>query len=407
MSRSWIRSLSLSAVAGLVLVSAAAAQDATGPADILVLTPPSGDVLVPAPVAVPATEGGLFAFAQANAVPVEVHARLQETETAPASEYWIGVQLEPLPELIVSHLKLERGMVVVQVFEGSPAAKAEFKVNDIILRAAGTDVKEPGDLISAVSEAKDKEIEVLVLRSGTETTLKVTPAKRQSDQLEFRVSPETPHVRVVEALENLYKRSPDGDVRLFAVRPGGVYAYAQTAKFPDNLEVTIEKRGDQPTKIRVKRAQEGKDQEWEVTEEKVGELPEDIRVHVQQMLGGQPPMVRQALSLRLDPNVLDAQRQAARAQDEAKRAQERAEHTLKEYRLKVQPLPGTVRSVPVAPPVPTPPITVVPRGDQSIQAKLDAILKKLDQPQSDALQRLQAEVERLRKEVEELRQDKK
>ena len=402
MSCSWIRSLALSA-ASLSLAAVASAQDAAPPTDVLVLTPPTEDVLVPAPVPVPATEGGYFAFAQANAVPVEVHASLRETETAPASEFWIGVQLEPLPELIVSHLKLERGMVVVQVFEESPAAKADFKVNDIILRAAGKDVKEPGDLISAVSEAQDKEIEVLVLRSGTETTLRVTPAKRQSDQLELRVSPETPHVRVVEALEKLYQRSPDGDVRLFAVRPGGVYAYAQAARFPDNLEVTIEKRGDQPTKFRVKRAQEGKDQEWEVTEDKISELPEDVRVHVQHMLGGQTPTVPRALSLKLDSSVVEAQKQAVRARAaEAKQAQDHAARTLKEYRVRVHP--PTTRD-----PNPTQQM-LLPRTIQSapgIEAKLDAILKKLDQPQGEALQRLQSEVAKLRQEVEELRQGKK
>lgn len=449
MSRLWIRRLRCLALVGLAALPIAAfSQDAPSrPTDILVparVGEPPADVLVvrsaaAAPqetfeLAVAAPQGesqGVFAFipngvlappaatapraqppqlyfTQGAAPPIEVRARLEE---APAGEYWIGVQLEPLPELITSQLKLERGMAVVHVFEDSPAAKAEFKTNDIVLRAGENDIKEPQDLVAAVSDAKEKELSVIVLRSGTETTLKVTPAKRQADHLKVQVSPETPHADVVRALERLYQKAPDGDVRLFAVRPGGVFAYAQEAKFPSDLEVTIEKHGDQPAKIRVKR----EDKTWETTDDKLGELPEDIRAHVQQLLGGQPPAGRQVLGLRLEAARREAGAQMEKAQAQARDAQKRSEETLREYRLRVQPVPPVPAGVvphpqpPVAPPVSARATRVLvgPGGEAGIQAKLDAILKKLDQPQNDALQRLQADVEKLRKQVEDLRQDKK
>src|SRR6185503_7474694 len=58
----------------------------------------------------PVIEETVFAFAEGG--------------EATASPYWIGVQLEPVSEILRSHLNLEGGMVAVHVFESSPAAKA-------------------------------------------------------------------------------------------------------------------------------------------------------------------------------------------------------------------------------------------------------------------------------------------
>jgi hypothetical protein len=446
MFRSWIHRVHVLAVAGLAaLPSAALGQTvANPPTDVLVglpaTAPASPDVLffralpaapqqelelaftaqspagqggfvfaadaAPSAAAGQKADAGPFLFIQGAAPPVEVRSRVVDEAAAPAGEYWIGVQLEPLPEILVSQLKLERGMVVVQVFDDSPAAKAEVKVHDILLRAAGKDVKEPQDLIAAVNDAKENEIEIVALRGGTETTLKVKPAKRQADRQELRFAPETPHAEVVRALDDLYKRTPDGDVRLLAVRPGGVYAYAQAARFPDNLEVSIEKRGDQPAKIRVTRIQEGEDQTWEVTEDKLNDLPEDIRGHVQSMLGAHPPAAGGQLRLKLEAAQGHARNQAARA---VARATEAQQQTLREYRVRVQPMtPGAAPGA--QPPVPMTvklPHAVGADPNANIQAKLDAILRKLDHNQGGAIERLDKEVQKLRKELNDLRQEKK
>jgi hypothetical protein len=389
MSRLWSRSARLLALAALAALPAAAlGQNAAPPTDV--------------PAAASAAAGSdieAFFLTQGAAPPIEV----LKLEGAPAGEYWIGVQLEPLPELIVSQLKLERGMVVVQVFDDSPAAKAEFRVNDIILRAGDKDVRGPQDLIAAVNGAKEQELAIVVLRGGSEATLKVTPVKRQAEQFELRVSPETPHATVVKALDELSTKTPHGAVRLLAVRPGGVFAYAAAAgaKLPSNLEVRIEKRGEEPAKIHVRRFQEGEDKTWEVTEDKVGDLPEDIRGHVQQMLGGQGEAAAR-VHLRLKEQMARAQDQAAQAHAKAQEAQQQM---LREYRVKVQP--QFRHPVPMPPVAVSPPIGGAPHPDHGIQVKLDAILKKLDQPQGEALERLQKEVEGLRKELDELRQDKK
>ncbi len=387
MVRSSIRPLHGLALACLAaLAPFAFAQEAPAPAD------------APVPARTAEEQGNIKAFFGPLGQPIEVRAVAADVHAA--SEYWIGVQLEPLPELITSQMKLERGMVVVQVFEDSPAAKAGLKVNDLILRAGGKDVKGPHDLVAAVNDAQEQELAIVVLRGGSETTLKVTPAKRQSEQIELRISAETPHATVVKALDELSKKTPHGAVRLLAVRPGGVFAYAAAgAALPKNLEVRIEKRGDEPAKVHVRRIHEGNDQTWDVTEDKLEELPEDIRGHVQQMLGGGRVQFRmpQVLSLPAEANS-EAQRAHAEAQRALADAQRAQQRMLREYHLKVQPQHrNPAVQGPIAPPQP----------DQGIGAKLDAILKKLDQNQGDALQKVQKQVEELRREVDALRQDKK
>lgn len=384
--------------AGLAAMPAVAcAQQAE---DVLIEAPVPQPVLVVEPLAA-GVENPPFLFTQAvqeaPAPAVELFAALDEPP--PGGEYWIGVQLEPLPDIVKSHLKLERGMAVVHVFPDSPAAKAQFKVHDVVLRAGEKDVLAPDDLIAAVTDAKDKEIEVIVLRNGTESTVKVTPAKRPAQQLHF--SAEAPHANVIARLEQLGMQNPEGDVRLFAVRSGGVFAFAETAKFPSNLEVQIHKQGDKPATIKVKRVQDGEEKSWEVAEDKLGELPEDIRGHVESMLGGhgQP---QHAIRMRLE----EAQTQQAKAHAHLRETQKRMVRPLGEYRLHIQP--------PANPALPAPPLAGAPAAvrlphaaaaDAAIQAKLDAILKKLGE--DSAIQRLDNEIRALRKEVEELRQEKK
>jgi membrane-associated protease RseP (regulator of RpoE activity) len=298
------------------------------------------------------------------------------------------------------------------VFDDSPAAKAGLKVNDIILRAAEHDVKSPENLVVAVNEAKENELLLVVLRGGSETQVKVTPTRRPEGGVQLSVSPDARYADVITSLEELARHGPAGDVRLFAVRPGGVFAL-ETAKFPKNLEVIIEKRGDNPAKIRVKRSGDGEEKTWEVTEDKLNELPEDVRVHVKQLLGGQLLAMPKAMSLRVE----GAHKLAEEIRAKAEEAQRNLEHTLKSFRVEVKPLPpgaAPIPGVPVVPPVPgvpgvpagaRVPAVIAGQRAESIEQKLEEIIKKLDR--DSVIERLEQQVKELRKEVEALRQEKK
>jgi serine protease Do len=53
---------------------------------------------------------------------------------------------------------------------------------------------------------------------------------------------------------------------------------------PENLSITISKKGEEPTKIVVTRD----DDVWELTEQDLRELPDEVRPHVERMLGRFP-----------------------------------------------------------------------------------------------------------------------
>ena len=143
--------------------------------------------------------------------------------------------------------------------------------------------------------------------------------------------------------------------------------------FPKDLSVQINKQGSEPTKIHVKRG----DQEWEVTEDKLGDLPEEVRVHVQKLLGRMQ-----------SPHIAGGPR-AIRVSPDGK-----FEGELKFSPLPPKPpVPPRVPAAPQAAPCPpAPPVKAataraitarVERSDDDSSAKLDAIMKKLDKLQSE------------------------
>jgi beta-lactamase regulating signal transducer with metallopeptidase domain len=87
----------------------------------------------------------------------------------------MGVQLNQVPEALVEQLDLpkDKGLIVTAVVEGSPAAKAGVKVNDILLSVAGKDVSiDPTEVVKQVAGLKpDTPFDVVVLRKGKKTTL--------------------------------------------------------------------------------------------------------------------------------------------------------------------------------------------------------------------------------------------
>jgi membrane-associated protease RseP (regulator of RpoE activity) len=312
-----------------------------------------------------------------------VFARAKGEEAA--SPYWIGVQLEPVSEILKSHLNLEGGMVAVHVFDNSPAAKAGIKPSDIIVKAGDKYIKDPGDLAQCVGSAKETELTLVVLHGGKETAVKVTPTRRPQEenqqQVEAAESQEREAIQKLEAALNAYraKAGTAARVRDYLVpKPGVVastYAY-RAVEVPKNVTIRITKEGGNPAKISVKRD----DKEWEVTEDKLGELPDDIRGYVQQMRVGNPT----AMAIRL--------------------AEPRTAKNLPQPKG----LPGLPGASGVTGGSNNYRVTEVKKADTSTaDSKLDQILKILSQKEDSSVSALRKEVQQLRKELEELRQEKK
>jgi hypothetical protein len=344
-----------------------------------------------------------------------------DDETAPAeapqSQYWLGVQLAALPEVAKHQLGVEHGLTVEDVMPDSPAAKAEIKKFDILLKAGDTPLKEAADLIKSVDASQGKEITITVIRGGKDRTVRVVATRRpEKERMDVRVPrPElgAEIKRLEEALQSLKSKAGKEGLGLWFARPAVVaprvdYKIAspkEIGEFPKDLSVQINKQGDQPTKVHVKSG----DKEWNITEDKQGislrELPDDIRPHVLRVLLGAPTSGRAT-----DTRVLRVTREGK-----------------VEGELRIAPVPPVP---PVAPKPPAPPAApalpaipaapyrsgVLPspqaartfyyraeRAEDSDESKLDTIIKKLDQLESGALGKLDKEVKQLRKELDELR----
>jgi len=118
-------------------------------------------------------------------VPITLAAEVMKRirETGHVVRGWLGVGIQRLtPELAESmKLKTEEGVLISQVFEGGPAAKAGLKARDVVLEYNGKPMKTSYDLQSAVAWTKPGTPGALViLRDGKRMNLKVEVEERPS-----------------------------------------------------------------------------------------------------------------------------------------------------------------------------------------------------------------------------------
>ncbi len=204
------------------------------------------------------------------------------------SLYWIGVACEPLPEALRTQLGLseQQGVLIDDVVADSPAAQAGLKQFDVILSVDDQSITQPQELARAVSQAQDKEVSIRYLRAGKEATIAVKPAPRPRNPrgADAWSVPEQDQESLRSWLEHM--RGPGMSSHPLAMRffhPGMVLPPGASAEaaLPDDMSVTISKQGKAPAKIHVEQA----DKSWDVTEDKLQELPDEVRPHVERMLG--------------------------------------------------------------------------------------------------------------------------
>ncbi len=209
---------------------------------------------------------------------------------ATPGKYWIGVMCAPADEALRAQLNLTEatGVIVLDVVPDGPAAKAGMRKFDVILTASDARIDDGGALMKVVEEYGAKPLQLHVIRAGQPTTVDVTPAERQTAGVP--APPPAPGApQDVMRFFHQFRGDGDGPVMRF-FHPGVVLPPGPEQKMPDNLNVRLEKHGNEPTKIHVE--QDG--QSWDVTEDKLGELPEATRGHVSRLLGhGQLPFAFQ------------------------------------------------------------------------------------------------------------------
>jgi serine protease Do len=95
--------------------------------------------------------------------------------------FWTGLEVQTVDQRVARYFGMERveGVIVADVQKGSPAERAGFQVNDIIVRANGEKIPDDGALISLISDAKVGDvISMRVLRDKKEVILKLKLEKR-------------------------------------------------------------------------------------------------------------------------------------------------------------------------------------------------------------------------------------
>jgi len=95
----------------------------------------------------------------------------------------IGVGITPLSKQLADHFRVEGGAMVSEVRENSPAAKAGLKAGDIIVEAGGKPVRNQMDLIKAINEKKDGDVQLTIVRDGNRQTISVTPEAAKDEFL--------------------------------------------------------------------------------------------------------------------------------------------------------------------------------------------------------------------------------
>lgn len=220
-----------------------------------------------------------------------------DVDVVKPGKYWLGVICSPLEdELLMAHLGIDHGILVRDIVDDSPAAKAGLQKQDILIQAGELPLKDLKTLVECTEKAQENALTLTLIRKGQQQTLAVTPTKRPAQPPQPSAAPDkeasdewnmlqenlrnyvvVPHT--VEPGEHL-----DG-TKMLLVMPGFVLP-EQAKDFPKDLEVTITKKGEEAAKITVKRGEE----QWEVDAQSLDKLPEDIRPHVQQMLGGSVSM---------------------------------------------------------------------------------------------------------------------
>lgn len=214
-----------------------------------------------------------------------------DVEEVKPGKYWIGVVCSPLDnDLLQAHLNVDQGMVVTQVVEGSPAEKANLQKNDILLQVGDQPLTDLKVLVASTEKAQENEITLTIVRKGKRQEVKLTPAQRPAKYALRRSLPDIEAVAEWKLLQETLRKhgatpkageedTPDLTTMMF-VMPGFVLP-EQAKGLPKNLEVTITKKGQQEAKITVKQG----DKQWELDAKSLDNLPEDIRPHIEKMLG--------------------------------------------------------------------------------------------------------------------------
>jgi serine protease Do len=95
----------------------------------------------------------------------------------------IGVSLSPLTKQLGDFFGVAdgNGLLISNVRENSPAAKAGLKAGDVIVEVEGKSVKGDFDVVRTLNEKKEGDVELTIVRDRSRQTVRVTPETVKGD----------------------------------------------------------------------------------------------------------------------------------------------------------------------------------------------------------------------------------
>ena len=166
---------------------------------------------------------------------------------------------------------LDRPAVVGAVLPGSPAERAGIRPGDQILRLGSADIETWEHLDMAVASRPEKEVDVVVLRGGTEQRFKITPdltELRTRSNAKFELGTIGVLPDVYPSVLSLIAGSP-AEAAGFKAGDVIVAVDGQRMVFRSQVAEAITKKAGQPVEITIRR--DGVDQTIAVTPVKEGE----------------------------------------------------------------------------------------------------------------------------------------
>jgi hypothetical protein len=154
----------------------APADDAPPPARSLArenesAMPPARQANTPAPRVAPPAQNG-------------------NAQNAKASNAFLGVVSEPVPETFASHFGIDKAIIVKGLMPDGPAAQAGIAANDIITHIGGQAIQSPDELTRNVaSHQPGEKIRVAIIRKGKSQDLDVTLGQRPNNFAEATPEP--------------------------------------------------------------------------------------------------------------------------------------------------------------------------------------------------------------------------
>jgi serine protease Do len=123
------------------------------------------------------------------AIPINMVKSLlpQLLEHGSVTRGWLGVQIQRVTPALAKTFKLgdQKGALVGQVFDDSPASKAKLERGDVITKFDGKDIKDYDDLPRIVaSTPPGAAVDVVILRDGKEKKLKATLEKMKEEEIQ-------------------------------------------------------------------------------------------------------------------------------------------------------------------------------------------------------------------------------